>query len=91
MRADWRTIALRVSVAGLVVEAAWALSTFALSKPLLPFVALYADNKGALTPISLGAFHHLQLCEQRLFSAVPAAFYLVGAAYHAAIGRQRDP
>jgi hypothetical protein len=43
--------------------------------------AFYANSHGALTPISETRYHQLQLAEQRLFTAVPAAFYVFGAMY----------
>jgi hypothetical protein len=170
VKTDWRRLALAVSVAGFGVDTAWALSTFAATKPFLPlwplillFVGIFpvhlrtvmglirhsgggsgrftrgrllssykrmprawrvlasvlfgglwaiavtalwslrnggpdvvngqffANNHGSLTPISRAAFHHLQLAEQRLFSAVPAAFYLVGALYNGTTRRTGAP
>jgi len=41
----------------------------------------YANNHGSYTPITETMYHELQLAEQRLFTAVPAAFYLFGAIY----------
>lgn len=167
MKADWGRVALAVSVAGFLVDTAWALSTFVISKPFLPlwplfvllvgifpihfrtviglirqsggsvwrplrnpslawlkarvsrsrlvvaaalFVGLwvigvtalwslrnggpdmahgrfFANSHGSLTPISEATFHHLRLAEQRLFSAVPAAFYLLGVLYNHAVGK----
>lgn len=41
----------------------------------------YADNHGSYTPITEARYHELQLAEQRVFTAVPAAFYLAGAIF----------
>jgi hypothetical protein len=41
----------------------------------------YANDHGSYTPITETRYYELQLAEQRGFTAVPAAFYLVGAVY----------
>jgi hypothetical protein len=43
--------------------------------------SFYAYNHGSLTPVSEGRYHQLQLAEQRVFTAVPAGFYVAGAVY----------
>jgi hypothetical protein len=47
----------------------------------------FANNHGSLTPISRSTFHSLQLAEQRLFSAVPAALYLLAALYNGSVAK----
>jgi hypothetical protein len=42
----------------------------------------YANSHGSLTPISEAAYHRLQLAEQRVFTAIPAAFFLVALLYN---------
>lgn len=45
----------------------------------------YTDNHGSRTQISKGAYHQLQLAEERLFTAIPAAFMLIAVAANIAL------
>jgi hypothetical protein len=63
------------------LSAATALWNLRHGGPAISHGMFYADSHGVRTPISEGEYHHLQLAEQRVFSSVPAAFYLVAALY----------
>jgi hypothetical protein len=54
----------------------------------------FADNHGTLTLISQGAYDRLEVNQLRVFTAVPAAFFLVAAVYNLAVlrgARRGDP
>jgi hypothetical protein len=48
----------------------------------------YANSHGAYTQITETRYHQLQLAEQRVFTSIPAVFYLMGAIYLAWIVRR---
>jgi hypothetical protein len=45
----------------------------------------YADDHGSLTQISKATYHQLQLAEERVFTAIPAAFMLIAFAANVAL------
>lgn len=74
---------------GYGLMASSALADLGPGQPEIHGGRYYADNHGILTRISAGEFHHLQLMTQRLFTAVPAAFYLIAVAYGLGAERRR--
>ena len=86
-RAGW---AVAVVFIGDVVLGASGLFRLQPGNPEKHGGQFYADDHGSLTRISEGTYHQLQLSSQRLFTALPAVFYLIAFLVNLGIARESE-